>query len=128
MILSRKWSPFIKSFRSRSVISGAVWGEQVETLRMLLGDYKYENVSTLDIIDLTQTLFNKDEADNNCLHYCYMIDLPEVRQILRDNGLANERSARLNRRGQLPTQLRHYKKAEDSDDVSDENEDAGTMM
>lgn len=53
MVLSRKWSPFIKSFRNRSIISGAVWGEKVETLRMLLGNYKYTNVSSLNILDLT---------------------------------------------------------------------------
>ena len=50
-----------------------------------------------------------------------MIDLPEVRQILRDNGLFSDRSLRLNRRGQLPTKLRHFTKAEDSgDDTEDE--------
>ena len=61
--------------------------------------------------------------DNNCLHYCYMIDLPEVRQILRDNNLFNERSQKLNRRGQLPTQLRHYIKAEDSNELSNAEEE-----
>ena len=45
MILHLKWSPFIKAFRNRSIISGAVWGSQVETIRMLIGGYKYENVS-----------------------------------------------------------------------------------
>ena len=79
MVLSRRWSPFIKSFQNRSVISGAVWGERVETLRMLLGDYQYENVSALNILDFASQLYNKDQNDNNCLHYCYMIDLPEVR-------------------------------------------------
>ena len=103
VVLSRRWSPFIKSFQNRSVISGAVWGERVETLRMLLGDYQYENVSTLNILDFANQLYNKDQCDNNCLHYCYMIDLPEVRQILRDNDLFTDRSKRLNRRGQLPT-------------------------
>ena len=43
-----------------------------------------------------------------------MIDLPEVRQILRDNNLFDMRSQKLNRRGQLPTKLRHFTKAEDS--------------
>ena len=44
MILHRKWSPYIKSFRNRSIISGAVWGSRVETLRMLLGNYDYKKV------------------------------------------------------------------------------------
>ena len=52
-----------------------------------------------------------------------MIDLPEVREILRENGLFNDRAKRLNRRGQLPTQLRHYIKAEDSNEASDENDE-----
>ena len=45
MVLHRKWSPYIKSFQNRSIISGAVWGSRIETLRMLLGNYRYENVS-----------------------------------------------------------------------------------
>ena len=45
LIEQKKWSPFIKSFRNRSIISGAIMGEQVETVRLLLGDYKYKDVS-----------------------------------------------------------------------------------
>ena len=50
-----------------------------------------------------------------------MADLPEVREILRANGLADIRAKRLNRRGQLPRQLRHFQKVEDSSD--DDGED-----
>ena len=123
MILHRKWSPYIKSFRNRSIISGAVWGSQVETLRMLLGNYKYEDVAQFQILDLAGNIFNKDKQNNNCLHYCYMIDLPEVRQLLRDNGLYDERANMLNLRGQLPTMLRHYMKCEDSNDEEESEED-----
>ena len=70
---------------------------------------------------MAKTVFSKDTNDNNCLHYCYMIDLPEVRQILRDNNLFNDRAHRLNVRGQLPGKLRHFIKAEDSGvDTEDE--------
>ena len=55
-----------------------------------------------------------------------MIDLPEVRQILRDNDIVNKTSQplaeRLNRRGQLPTKLRHYNKAEDSFSDTEDDE------
>ena len=128
MILHRKWSPFIKSFRNRSIISGAVWGSQIETLRMLLANYKYENVSKIQILDLATNIFNRDQQDNNCLHYCYMIDLPEVRQMFRDNGLYNVRANQLNKRGQLPTMLRHYMKCEDSNEESDEERDLDAEM
>ena len=73
-------------------------------------------------MDLAKTIFNKDSTDNNCLHYSYMIDLPEVRQILRNNNLLQERSQRLNRRGQLPTKLRHYTKAEDSNEETEDED------
>ena len=79
MIQSRNWSPFMKSYKNRSIVSGAIWGSQVETIRMILGDYKFEGVRKDQYQDFAKTLFNKDEVDNNCLHYCYMIDLPEVR-------------------------------------------------
>jgi len=39
MVRDLRWSPFLKSFKNRSVISGAVWGEHTEVIRYLLGDY-----------------------------------------------------------------------------------------
>ena len=122
MIEGRRWSPFIKSYKNRSVVSGAIWGGQVDIVRLMLGNYSYINVHTHMLIDFAKTVYNKDSADNNCLHYCYMKDLPEVRQILRDNGLFQERSQRLNRRGQFPTKLRHFIKAEDSNDETEEED------
>jgi len=79
MILHKRWSPFIKSFRNRTVISGAIWGEQLDTIRLLIGEYAYEGVSSNQLVDFARTVFNKDESDNNCLHYAYMMDMPEVR-------------------------------------------------
>ena len=122
MFVIRKWSPFIKSYRNRSIISGAIWGSQVSTVRMILGEFKFENKDENGFLTFAKTLFNKDASDNNCLHYCYMIDLPEVRQLLRDNGLFTERSQRLNRRGQLPTKMRHFIKAENSGDETEDDE------
>lgn len=57
-----------------------------------------------------------------------MIDLPEVRQMFRDNGLYNVRANQLNKRGQLPTMLRHYMKCEDSNEESDEERDLDAEM
>lgn len=62
------------------------------------------------------------------MHYCYMIDLPEVRQMFRDNGLYDVRANQLNKRGQLPTMLRHYMKCEDSNEESDEERDLDAEM
>ncbi len=47
----------------------------------------------------------------------------EVRDLLTENNLIGSRAKRLNRRGQLPTQLRHFIKAENSDeDTEDEDQ------
>ena len=79
MVEELRWSPFIKSFKRRSIVSGAIMGGQVDTVRFLLGDYKYEQVEQQQLVELARTIFNKDESDNNCLHFSYMADLPEVR-------------------------------------------------
>ena len=57
-----------------------------------------------------------------------MIDLPEVRQILRDSGLFSMRAQRMNRRGQLPSNLRHYTKAEDSEKDTDDEDQYDKQM
>lgn len=51
-----------------------------------------------------------------------MVDMPEVRQVLRDTGFYGDRAHRLNRRGQLPSQLRHSMKAEDSGEDTEDAE------
>ena len=45
MVEELKWSPFIKSYKLRSVVSGAILGGQVDTVRMLLGNYQYEKIT-----------------------------------------------------------------------------------
>lgn len=44
MVLHYKWSPYIKSFKNRSIVSGAIMGENIDTVRMLVGEYEYRNV------------------------------------------------------------------------------------
>ena len=95
MIVKLRWSPFMKAYRNRSIVSGAIWGSQVDTIRLILGEFRYDFGSaehSLKLTDLLKEAFNKDIVDNNCLHYSYMIDLPEVRQLLRENGYYDNRS------------------------------------
>ena len=44
MVEFLKWSPFIKSFRLRSIISAAILGDQVDAVRFLVGEYKYDQI------------------------------------------------------------------------------------
>lgn len=119
------WSPFIKSYDDRSIISGAILGKQLEALRFMLENYEYEDVNPTSLAEFLRSFYGKDSHDNNAMHYAYMIDMPEVREILRSTKFDPLELQRLNRRGKLPSQLRHYTKAEDS--ISeDEDEDAGS--
>ena len=59
----------------------------------------------------------KDIYDNSLVHYSYLQDSPEIREILKANGLlANREELPRNIRGKKPRDLRHEKKLEDSDD------------
>jgi hypothetical protein len=42
MVRVRRWSPFIKSYLNRSAISGAITGNNSDTVRYLLGEYQYD--------------------------------------------------------------------------------------
>ena len=83
MILQRRWSPFIKSFEQRSIVSGCIIGKRTELLQSILGEYTYEGVDQESMLEIVNTFFTKDDSDNTSLHYAYMMDLPEVRELLR---------------------------------------------
>lgn len=90
---------------------------------MILEEYQYRNVSSQTVKEVIDFFFNKDETDNNCLHYAYMVDLPDVRTMIRKSGYSQNRARKLNRRGQLPQQLRHAAKQEDSEVETSSDED-----
>ena len=115
MVMHRKWSPFIKSFREQSVMTGAIKGERVNIVQRLAGGFEYKATEETSFSKFLRDVFNKDLQDNSCLHYAYAVDNPQIRQILKDNGFSRKDMPR-NVRGQLPRELRHAKKCLDSDD------------
>ena len=84
MILHKRWSPYIKSFKRQSVLTAAIRGKRV-TLVRLMSDFKFvaapdEGVAFSDMVMVPITnMFNKDSSGLNPLHYAYLYDLPEVR-------------------------------------------------
>lgn len=59
----------------------------------------------------------KDIFDNSMVHYAYLQDSPEIREILKTNKYLTDRGAiPRNIRAKKPRELRHEKKVEDSDD------------
>ena len=95
MVDRLQWSPYIKSFRKQSVLMAAIIGKKVEVCRMLINEYHFKAVETRYFSEDKKLkkkwdgktdklqIFGKDDDDNNILHYCYIVDLPEVRQMLR---------------------------------------------
>ena len=42
MIVDFKWSPFIKSWRKRSILSAAIFGQRWRICKIIVEDFKYE--------------------------------------------------------------------------------------
>lgn len=143
MVLQLKWSPFIKSFQKQSVLTAAIRGKQVNLVRKVANFLFVADAakkSTVKIFEdwVVDNWYGKDLDDNNPLHYAYLSDLPDIRQILRQSKLDGGELARIaegdkahrpagheppgsrmNRRSQVPSQMRHEQKCEPSSDSSD---------
>lgn len=127
MILLLKWSPFIKSYQKQSVLTAAIRGKQTELIRkmanfLFVADDKKKNTVKIFEDWVVENWFGKDLDDNNPLHYAYLSDMPDIRQILRQSKMddvdllkAGEEkkaphaqkkpaaNARMNRRSQVPS-------------------------
>ena len=79
MVMHRKWSPFIKSFRNQSVMTAAIRGERVAVVQRLAGAFHYENEEESALAKVFRDVFNKDVEDNSSLHYAYQVDNPAIR-------------------------------------------------
>lgn len=58
--------------------------------RMILKEYEYAalvpaRATWLKGLDKFK-VFGKDSDDNNILHHCYINDMPEIRQMIRDSN------------------------------------------
>ena len=93
MLIKRRWSPFFKSFKNRSVLAGAICGRRPKVCRMILKEYEYQAVVRANAPwvkkDDQFKVFGKDCEDNNILHHCYLHDMADVRQMLRDSNFIN---------------------------------------
>ena len=129
MILLLRWSPFIKSFQKQSVLTAAIRGQQVELIRkmanfLFVAPTGSKNTSKIFEDWVVDNWYGKDINDNNPLHYAYIRDMPDIRQILRDSKLEESAEAidgnkvahaqkkprpsdRMNIRSQVPSQMRH---------------------
>ena len=98
MILLLRWSPFIKSFQKQSVLTAAIRGQQVELIRkmsnfLFVAPSGSKNTTKIFEDWVVDNWYGKDAADNNPLHYAYIRDMPNIRQILRENKLEESAEA-----------------------------------
>lgn len=88
MILLLRWSPFIKAYMKQSVLTAAIRGKQTELIRkmanfMFVADQKKGDKTSVLEEWVVENWYGKDLDDNNPLHYAYLSDMPDIRQILR---------------------------------------------
>ena len=98
MILLLRWSPFIKSFQKQSVLTAAIRGQQVELIRKMANFLFVAPANsnyTVKILEdwVVDNWYGKDIDDNNPLHYAYIRDMPDIRQILRESNLEESAEA-----------------------------------
>ena len=98
MILLLKWSPFMKSFQKQSVLTAAIRGKQVEVIRKMANFHFTTGAQTKHSVRLledwvVENWYGKDVDDNNPLHYAYLNDMPDIRQILRQSDLMHGEAA-----------------------------------
>ena len=129
MIRHRRWSPYMKSFLNQSIMTAAVRGERLHLVKRLIANYEYRGLTEAKQRVVEKAFFNKDAADNNCLHFAYSIDIPEIRAMVKADGhIDPAKSERRNQRGLLPKQMRHAKKVELSDSDDDAHDVAGAEL
>ena len=90
--LSLRWSPFIKAFQKQSVLTAAIKGRQTELIRKMANFLFVTDKAekhTVKILEdwVIENWFGKDLEDNNPLHYAYLSDMPDIRQILRQSHM-----------------------------------------
>ena len=79
-------------------------------VQRLAGCFEFQGEDENALNKIVFGIFSKDIHENNCLHYSYLTDVPEIRQILKDNNLIKEDQNKRNVWGRLPKELRHPKK------------------
>ena len=64
MILFKRWSPYIKSYKMQSVLTGTIRGKRVSLLR-LFSDYQFvkkdSDLRFGDVLTPITNMFNKDD-------------------------------------------------------------------
>jgi ankyrin repeat protein len=80
------FSPFLRAYKMQSILVGAIRGNQQFAVKYLL-NFSYLIKDQDDYEKFIEILLHRDERGNTALHYAYDLDQPEVRSLLKQNGL-----------------------------------------
>jgi hypothetical protein len=123
MVEMFRWSPIIKSYRKRNVMSAAILNEQTQVVAYLSKFYYKGKTPTEDTLLRKAFISTRDEDGNTFLHFMYRVNIPEITTIIRQAGYLNvgdeDEALLMNLRGMLPERERHALKQT----LSDEEED-----
>ena len=88
ILVANRWSPFMKSYKKRSILAATICGKQIETAQMILS-YQYKPIDSTIPKSTTKAaffrVFGKDKDDNNVLHLCGLFGMREIHKMLRNS-------------------------------------------
>ena len=107
----------MKSYKKQSILSASMRGSRIEIAKLIMS-YNY-TADNMDLLETSRT--NKDIYLNTALHYSYLNESVEFKEVLKDNNATN--LAIMNRRGKNAKDFSHYMKWDSDDEEAPDGED-----
>jgi hypothetical protein len=118
------WSPFMKSYKGRNLLTAAILGKKKKIVEYLLSlEYKG------DEHELKLLYSGKDDSNRGPMHHAYMVGDPDIIYMLKQAGFTKKNLKDVF--GLYPEQCKHKQMGPDSDseptDSEDENDNCENM-
>jgi hypothetical protein len=87
MIELLRWSPMMKTYKNRDILSAAIIGQQIDVVKYLVElSYKGKTLSE-DAILQRKLVNHRDEEQNNFLHFTYEVNNPTINELVLGSHL-----------------------------------------
>jgi ankyrin repeat protein len=104
MINRFRWSPFMKSYRQQTVLTGAIWYDRNDIVELVLG-YEYRGDGPEAEKKIASLIQGIDKNKRNPMHYAYMSGNKAIIAMLDKFGYNPKKRRDIN--GFLPHQCTH---------------------
>lgn len=105
MINKFRWSPFMKSYKGRTVLTGAIWYDETDIVNEILG-YDYEGATPEDDKKIKSLINGIDKNKRNPMHYAFKAGNNKITTMLRKFGYSTKKRRDVD--GLLPYQSTHH--------------------